>query len=271
MKIFSRVVAAILVVVAALALALGAFGMGIRTGVFDRANVSEMARALSQSRRFQSYVAGETADAALHNVAELRGRRAGVVAAVSRLGQTQDYRSLVTEAIDQAYRRTASGADGSIVLAPDDLVAILAEVPIPKGGLGDQGVVILPTQDVRTAHTARELADRYAILLLALGAVAAVAAMLVPGRPGLRLAALGLILMAASGLLYFGMGLPRYGLVERLPLPSAALAHAAWNAGISTMRLWLGGAAVVGLFALVFGLAIEASRPQRSTVPGDEG
>lgn len=120
---------------------------------------------------------------------------------------------------------------------------------------------LVATHDLRTIRARKHAADHYGILLVLLGLAATVALMMIPGRRGLRIAGIGGVVLLACGALYLRVVAP--GAVGG---DTSSSLLAGWNAALPTLRIWLVGAAALGVMALVFGLAIEVGPPEHSRV-----
>jgi hypothetical protein len=268
MRTSVKIVAWLLTVVAAAAIVSGAYLFGIDRGLFSPGREDEVARLLLDDMQVQHAIATATVDALVEQIPLLEEVRSGLDDAAFDLTKTDRYAEAFQGAVDLAYTRALArdaSAGRSVVLTLDDLVMLLGQDSIPLLGgvdlgtdLGDQGVELISARDLRRIRKVEDAAHRWALPLLATGLVLAIAALIMPGRRGIRAVWLGILIAAGAALLFFTTGAAGSRLVAQAPQPSAGVIDALWVSAAPSIRTWLGATFMGGLLVVTVGFLVNA-------------
>jgi hypothetical protein len=267
MRIGAKVVAWVLAVVAAGAIVGGAYLFGIDRGLFSPGREDEVGRLLLADDQVQRAIAAATVEALVDQVSLAEAVRPRLEDAAFRVTQTDRYAELFQRAVDLAYARALNdgAASRSVVLTLDDVIELLGGDAITLlggvdlGSLGDEGVELVGAGDLRRIRKTQEAAHRWALPLLSLGIVLAIAAVALPGRRSTRGVWLGGFIAAGAAALFFTMGEVGARLAERSSQPAQGVVEALWASAAPSIRTWLGSAFMGGLLVVAVSLLVSAN------------
>lgn len=255
-------------IVAAGAIVGGAYLAGVDRGLFAPGREDEVGRLLLADEQAQRAIAEASVDALIQQVPLLENARASLEDAAIRVTRSDRYAEVFQGAVDLAYERAlANGpsANRAVVLTLNDVVSLLGEdsVPLLAGvdlgaGLGDRGVELLGARDLKRLRQAQDAAHRWALPLLSLGVVLAIASLAVPGGRSARTVGLGAMISLGAALLYFSTNAVGTRLAARSVEPAAGVVDALWISAVPSVRAWLGGVFMAGLLVIVTGVLINA-------------
>jgi hypothetical protein len=263
-----KLVGWLLVVIAAGALVGGAYLFGLERGLFAPEHEGEVGRLLLADDEVQRVIARSAVDAMVEQIPALEVVRSRLDDAAFRVTRTDRYAEVFRGAVDLAYERAVGrgpAANRSVVLTLNDVVDLLGDdaVPLLQGvdlssELGDRGVELLGSDDLKKLRQVKDAADRWALPLLISGVVLAVISLVIPGGRPIRAVALGALIAVGAALAFFSTDQVGDRLVARSTQPAAGVVHALWVSAAPSIRAWLGGAFMVGLLVIAAGLLVNA-------------
>ena len=268
MRTGMKLVAWVLAVVAAGAIVGGAYLAGVDRGLFAPGREDEVGRLLLADEEAQRAIAEASVDSLIQQVPLLEAARPSLEDAATRVTRSDRYAEVFQSAVDLAYERALArgpSAKRSVVLTLDDIVALLGDDSIPLlagvdlgAGLGDRGVELLGARELQRLRQVQDAAHRWALPLLSLGVVLAIASLVVPGGRSARTVGLGAMISVGAAVMYFSTNAVGARLAARSVEPAAAVVDALWVSAVPSVRAWLGGVFMAGLLVIVAGVLINA-------------
>jgi hypothetical protein len=258
-----RVLAGSLISVAVLGLLLGALSLGIDRGILDEQRIGVLAGELTREPEVQDDVARRIVRTAVRRVPRARLIRGPLEREIASVVDTDEFRTVFSDAARLAFRTIDRGAGGRITLDLDRVWSLLPVGPELRllaeraASLdGSATVELFRGRGFDRARRAVDLPERVGRGGFAVGGLAAILAIAIPGPRARRMALLGALLLGAAVLLLVCLPILAAVVASGLNGPGDAVARAVWDVAGRSIRTWVAGVMVGGLAALLVGVAL---------------
>jgi hypothetical protein len=260
-----RFIAGVFVAVAVLGLVVGAMSLGIDRGILEEQRIGVLAQELTREPEIQDGVASRIVRTAIQRVPKARRIRAPLERGVATAVASDEFQTLFAGAARLAFR-TIDRDDGlPITLDLDRVWALLPGPelrPIAERAAsldGSATVELFRGRRFDRARHAVDLPERIGLGAFAVGGLAAVAAIAIPGPRARRMTLLGALLLGVAALLLVSLPILADVVASGLDSPGDAVARGVWDVAGRSIRTWVAGVLVGGLAALAVGVALARS------------
>jgi hypothetical protein len=261
-----RLLAGFLITVAVIGLLLGALSLGIDRGVLNEQRIGALAGALTREPEVQGDVATRIVRTVVQRVPEVRPFRAPLEQGVATAVGSDGFRPVFADAARDAFRTIDRGDGARITLDLDRVWTLLPESPVLRPVTeraasleGSATVELLRGRRLDRARRAVDLPARLGWGGFAVGGLAAIGAIAIPGPRARRMALLGGLLLGAAALLLVTLPVLADAVASGLDSPGDAVARVVWDVAARSIRTWVAGAMIGGLATLVVGAVLARS------------
>lgn len=265
-----RALAVLLALIAALSFVVGAVSLAARQTLYDPANAPDVAARLLDEPAVRLAVAEKLVTRMQTIVPALRDRTDQLSQLAELLTTTEGFRRSFTVAVVTLQRDLLEGGAPEVVLHLDDMLAALqgglietgGDLVIPEGQL--TGVIVIDRDQVRAYRRLDDVTTQTGWPSIAIGAAAAVCAVLVSDRRRSAIFWIGATVAGAAILALAALALAKTAAAGQASTQKGQEAvDAVWDVVARDIRMALAVVLLVGLAGTVTGLSLQAFRRSR--------
>ncbi len=265
-----RVLAVLLALIAALSFVVGAVSLAARQTLYDPANAPDVAARLLDEPAVRLAIAEKLVTRMQTIAPALRDRTDQLSQLAELLTTTEQFRRLFTAAVVALQRDLLEGGAPEVVLHLDDMLAALqaglirtgGDLVIPEGQL--TGVIVIDRDQVRAYRRLNDVTTQTGWPSIAIGAAAAVCAVLVSERRRRAIFWVGATVAGAAILALGALALAKSAAAGQAQTEKGqAAVDAVWDVVARDIRTALALVLLLGLAGTVTGLSLQAFRRGR--------
>jgi len=260
-----RVLAVFLALIAAVSLVVGAVSLAARQTIYDPGNAADVAARLLDEPAVRLAIAEKLVTRMQTIAPALRDRTDQLSQLAELLTTTERFRVSFTAAVVALQRDLLEGGAPEVVLHLDDMLAALQEglirtggdLVIPEGQL--TGVVLIDRDQVRAYRRLNGVTTQTGWPSIAIGAAAAVCAVLVTERRRRAIFWVGATIAGAAILALGALALAKSAAAGQAQTERGqAAVDAVWDVVARDIRMALALVLLLGLAGTVVGLSMQA-------------
>jgi len=260
-----RVLAVFLALIAAVSLVVGAVSLAARQTIYDPGNAADVAARLLDEPAVRLAIAEKLVTRMQTIAPALRDRTDQLSQLAELLTTTERFRVSFTAAVVALQRDLLEGGAPEVVLHLDDMLAALQEglirtggdLVIPEGQL--TGVVLIDRDQVRAYRRLNGVTTQTGWPSIAIGAAAAVCAVLVTERRRRAIFWVGATIAGAAILALGALALAKSAAAGQAQTEKGqAAVDAVWDVVARDIRMALALVLLLGLAGTVVGLSMQA-------------
>ncbi len=260
-----RVLAVFLALIAAVSFVVGAVSLAARQTIYDPGNASDVAARLLDEPAVRQAIAEKLVTRMQTIAPALRDRTDQLSQLAELLTTTERFRVSFTAAVVALQRDLLEGGAPEVVLHLDDMLAALQEglirtggdLVIPEGQL--TGVILIDRDQVRAYRRLNGVTTQTGWPSIAIGAAAAVCAVLVTERRRRAIFWVGATIAGAAILALGALALAKSAAAGQAQTEKGqAAVDAVWDVVARDIRMALALVLLLGLAGTVVGLSMQA-------------
>jgi len=260
-----RVLAVFLALIAAVSLVVGAVSLAARQTIYDPGNAADVAARLLDEPAVRLAIAEKLVTRMQTIAPALRDRTDQLSQLAELLTTTERFRVSFTAAVVALQRDLLEGGAPEVVLHLDDMLAALQEglirtggdLVIPEGQL--TGVILIARDQVRAYRRLNGVTTQTGWPSIAIGAAAAVCAVLVTERRRRAIFWVGATIAGAAILALGALALAKSAAAGQAQTEKGqAAVDAVWDVVARDIRMALALVLLLGLAGTVVGLSMQA-------------
>ena len=262
-----RVLAVLLALIAALSFVVGAVSLAARQTLYDPAKAPDVAARLLDEPAVRLAIAEKLVTRMQTIAPALRDRTDQLSQLAELLTTTEQFRVSFTAAVVALQRDLLEGGAPEVVLHLDDMLAALqaglirtgGDLVIPEGQL--TGVIVIDRDQVRAYRRLNDVTTQTGWPSIAIGAAAAVCAVLVSDRRRRATFWVGATIAGAAILALGALALAKSAAAGQAQTEKGqAAVDAVWDVVARDIRMALALVLLLGLAGTVVGLSLQAFR-----------
>ena len=267
-----RVLAVLLALIAALSFVVGAVSLAARQTLYDPAMAPDVAARLLEEPAVRLAIAEKLVTRMQTIAPALRDRSEQLSQLAELLTTTEQFRTPFTAAVVALQRDLLEGGAPEVVLHLDDMLAALqaglirtgGDLVIPEGQL--TGVIVIDRDQVRAYRRLNDVTTQTGWPSIAIGAAAAVCAVLVSDRRRRAIFWVGATVAGAAILALGALALAKSAAAGQAQTEKGqAAVDAVWDVVARDIRTALAFVLLLGLAGTVTGLSLQAFRRGRAS------